>query len=788
MSDSSDGGGGNSNIDKLTPSWLTVPSPRTLLDRTTKFVLTAAHGNSRSLIPTTEDDLVDQFRETSIGEWDDEEKDVASEDKEEEATEEVVEEVKQERTMLVPEFEVLEGKWNAYDIAGSSDENDDYRLDTPSGTVRLVRMSDSELRRRKALVPPRRRTAAAAAAGILNGPRVENETAVVARSRGRKAFISMPPRVLTRLFEYLPIPEMLMLLNSCRLLRRVMHKHGPAGSMAAQEEGMAGSAIYTPAGMRVWRTMLQRMGWRTWQECARGRERRQRIAIPKSHGRLLKDLCGVEEERELAAILASEPDLLFKAYFDNLSSDYIGFRSMNQTTPPFLFCEADQKTMRTSEELAVRLDQLLWFGRGRYTQDADAINQRLAVAIDQFERVYRERFKAAFVEGDSQQMRMYARIMEGIRDGRGCIRIVVQAHPLLSISSDTVLEPRYSKVLSASSLVRDTLSFGTFLDGLDELVLEHARVVALAFPPPTLPATALYCFIQELFGTDGLALSTLERLYEHLRSIPVAGNELVSLSPQLPSEAAAAVPNEAAKDVHYLTTVADVVARLLLTVKQWASMAPVAVPEELGRRCVFSAFDEAIGDYVQLERRIIDRAYKEELDQWMAKPKGDAGVPQPSGNSRDSMASVRTHSGGGGGSGASEQPIRLVNFRQRVEQMEEYKLRILRVLERKLDINLSTGSSREAEPKEPARQRRRSSAGAALKRTVVGELLRNSPVSIDLCLNMVLTNREAIDRLSVFAEAPPDMRLCKLAQEAIESVFCILLQSIGNHIRPAFAR
>ncbi|KAJ2841601.1 hypothetical protein GGI22_007832, partial [Coemansia erecta] len=51
-----------------TSAWLSVPSPRTLLDRTTKFVLNAAHGKSRSLIPTTDDASLDttDFMETSV--------------------------------------------------------------------------------------------------------------------------------------------------------------------------------------------------------------------------------------------------------------------------------------------------------------------------------------------------------------------------------------------------------------------------------------------------------------------------------------------------------------------------------------------------------------------------------------------------------------------------------------------------------------------------------------------------------------------------------------------------
>ncbi|KAJ1937943.1 F-box protein: endocytic membrane traffic, recycling ReCYcling 1, partial [Kickxella alabastrina] len=380
----------------------------------------------------------------------------------------------------------------------------------------------------------------------------------------------------------------------------------------------------------------------------------------------------------------------------------------------------------------------------------------------------------------------------------------------------------YARVLAASDCTSDSHSFGLFLDGLQALVEEHSHVVSLALPPPTLPASALFCFVQALFSPSGVALRTLQKLYAHLRAIPVGTFDTVSV----PGTRVA--PDEATKDILYLTTVAEVVALLLAAADSWAVMQPVGLPMELGRRCVFGAFEDVIGDYVQLERRIIERAYAESLGQWMMKSKERLNqLPPPSAVAaaagilagridakaeaerprRNSVSSARILGGAAG-----MESSRTANFSQRRLQMDEYKARVLKVLEAKLGISLSSGmqgiggGSDDAEgddagassakvglTKFDAVPRRWPSGGAQTKpvhqgRTVVGEVLWNSPVSIDLCLNMVLTNRDAIDRLAVFAEAPPDMRLRKLAQEAIESVFCILLQSVGNHVRPAFSK
>ncbi|KAJ1882020.1 hypothetical protein LPJ66_011219, partial [Kickxella alabastrina] len=514
-----------------------------------------------------------------------------------------------------------------------------------------------------------------------------------------------------------------------------------------------------------------------------------------------------------------------------MHSDYAAFRSLANPMPPMLWHSAAGR-MRSPAEIAERLDQLQWFGRGGFTHDACIINRRLLIVADKFEDAYRDRFTRAFLSGDCTQMRAHAAVMENIRGGRGCIRLLTDAHPLFSAQEDLGTDAfgadsPYARVLAASDCTSDSHSFGLFLDGLQALVEEHSHVVSLALPPPTLPASALFCFVQALFSPSGVALRTLQKLYAHLRAIPVGTFDTVSV----PGTRVA--PDEATKDILYLTTVAEVVALLLAAADSWAVMQPVGLLMELGRRCVFGAFEDVIGDYVQLERRIIERSYAESLGRWMVKSKERLNQPPPPSAvaaaagilagridakaeaerpRRNSVSSARILGGAAG-----MESSRTVNFSQRRLQIDEYKARVLKVLEVKLGISLSSemqgidGGSDDAEgddaegddaggssagvglTKFDAVSRRWPSGGAQTKpihqgRTVVGEVLWNSPVSIDLSLNMVLTNRDAIDRLAVFAEAPPDMRLRKLAQEAIESVFCILLQSVGNHVRPAFSK
>ncbi|KAJ2817670.1 hypothetical protein GGI24_005329, partial [Coemansia furcata] len=126
---------GDEDVDgsaKLTPSWLTMPSPRALLDRTTKFVLNAAHGKSRSLIPTTDNSATtSRFNGTGIVDWDDNGSDDGSykyneEDNDDEgddvatslspAGENCVWHRTGSDTALVLERDVLRGYWNAYQL------------------------------------------------------------------------------------------------------------------------------------------------------------------------------------------------------------------------------------------------------------------------------------------------------------------------------------------------------------------------------------------------------------------------------------------------------------------------------------------------------------------------------------------------------------------------------------------------------------------------------------------------------------------------------------------------
>ncbi|KAJ1720699.1 F-box protein: endocytic membrane traffic, recycling ReCYcling 1 [Coemansia erecta] len=678
MSDYEDESSGAGSSAAQMAKWLGLASPRELLDRTTKFVLNAAHGKSRSLIPTSDEGphRAEHFGETGVVDWEEEEEEgEETEEEREEADEGTERRQRAESALAVLESEILQGRWNEYALASDSGSDD-------GGAARRMRV---DLRRRQQQPGRRRRQAQQAQ---------QAQPWRVGAGR-RIAFTRLPARVVVRILSYLPVEALLAVTGSCRVLRRVVHRQEPSSSSAEASLGV-GSAAYTALGLALWRALLRRMGWRIWQAREHGQEQAQRVEAPRSHARLMQALCGVAGAAELASAVAATPDLVFKAAFDELHGDYAAFRR-----------DAWPQVVRgagSAWAVAERLDQLQWLGHALPTADAPLVNRRIDMAAARLERAYEGAFRRAFVRGDARRMRTCARVLGHLGEGRACIG-VMQTAALAACSAGLFEHARAAK---------DASAFGVFLGRLHAAVAAHARAVSHALPPPWLPAAALTQFVRSLFAADGVARAAVQTVCAGLLA--------------------------QGSDAAYLQGVGSVVAQLLRATAQWGGLRPVGVAPADARRCVYAAFDGVIDEYVGRERRVVERANAELLERWAER------------------------AGGGGGPGES---ARLVDFEQRQRQIDEYRARVLRAMD-------------EAQAQAQAQ-------GAA-RRTVVGELVRGAPVSIGTCLNMVLANREAVGRLAVFADAPADMRLGRLAAEAIESVFCILLHSIGSHVRPAFAR
>ncbi|KAJ2611593.1 F-box protein: endocytic membrane traffic, recycling ReCYcling 1 [Coemansia sp. RSA 1365] len=685
-------------------NWLAVSGARTLLDKTTKFVLTAAHG-SRSLIPTTETLGTESETTTGVVEDSDSDGDNAHDDEDLMQQQRAAEECWRE--VVVAEREVLRGRCNS-GLVVSED----------AGKVRM-RM------RRLSQQPARIRTGTGAAAGDRTGRRTV-------------AFTQLPGRVIAGIVAWLPVATGLAVVNSCRVVRRAVYRAGPKAEEHAE---MTGAQAFTAAGLEVWRALVRRMGWREWQQRERGRERQTRISVPRSHRQLLAELGGIETDTAAAALLAKEPDVLFKAVYAELNGDYC---ALGCGSPIVRLALNSAGRLRSAQAVAQRLDQLQWFGQAHFSSDSAQLNRRLSALTERFEREYERRFCSALVASNCEQTQHASRVLSELHEGRGCVEILVAAHPLFNNDSTA-----YEHVRQISRTVRDPHTFDVFLEVLQTTIAEHARVSGRVLAPDTqLPAAAVECFVARLFGNNGLARTTLQKLHEHVRTAPVGTED----------QGREAVPDAATRDLLYLSTVASVVGRLLAAADSWTQLQPVGVSLARGRRCVFAAFDDVMADYVLLERRVLERSYAAELAL-----RAEAAVVDRAAEPRFSP-----------------------DLRQ--QQMDEYCRRVLRVAEERLGMRVGDGETTEEHVRPadvPASTADSGTTVEAPRRTVVGTALQNAPISIDLCLNMVLTNRDAVARVAVFAA---DMRLRKQAQEGVEMLFSTLLRSVGSHVRPAFAR
>ncbi|KAJ2078709.1 F-box protein: endocytic membrane traffic, recycling ReCYcling 1 [Coemansia sp. RSA 988] len=688
-------------------NWLAASGARTLLAKTTKFVLTAAHG-SRSLIPTTETGGAENDTVTGVVADSDSDSDDGNNDGDPAQQQQAADECWRE--VVMTEREVLRGRCNSGTVVSED-----------AGRVRM-RV------RRHSQQPARIRTAVGAVAGDRAGRRMV-------------AFTQLPGRVVAGVISWLPVATGLAVINSCRVVRRAVHRAGPG---EAERVDATGAQAFTAAGLDVWRALVRRMGWREWQQRARGRERQTHIAVPRSHRQLLAELSGVGTEIAAAALVATEPDVLFKAVYAELNSDYC---ALGHGAPVVQLALDNDGRVRSAQAVAQRLDQLHWFGQAHFSSDSTQLNRRLATLTERFEQEYERQFRAALATSNCSQTQHISRVLSELHDGRGCVKILVDAHPLFSSDNSSAA---YEHVRQASRNVRDPHTFDVFLEALQTVIFEHARVAGHVLALDTqLPAAAVECFVARLFGDDGLARTTLQRLHEHVRTAPVGAEE----------HGRDAVPDAATRDLLYLSTVASVVGRLLAAADAWTQLKPVGVLRARGRRCVFAAFDDVMSDYVLLERRVLERSYAAELAL-----RADAAVVDRAAEPRFSP-----------------------DLRQK--QMDEYCHRVLRVAEDRLGMRIGDQEATDGQPHSTEEQSRLADAAGftagAPRRTVVGTALQNAPISIDLCLNMVLTNRDAVARVAVFAA---DMQLRGQAQEGVEALFSTLLRSVGAHVRPAFAR
>ncbi|KAJ1680202.1 F-box protein: endocytic membrane traffic, recycling ReCYcling 1 [Spiromyces aspiralis] len=598
--------------------------------------------------------------------------------------------------------------------------------------------------------------------------------------------LRLPPAIFESLIMLLPVESCLQLISSCKRLHQLF---GPGGKHEA----------------RLWQKMFTRIGWRERSERHAGKPGDLCWSVPPSMAHLLERELGIEDEVTLARMMTANPRGVFMSVYGALLPDYRGFRSLERRILPVFLARADSarpgtQAFRTAAEVALRLDQLLWFARGHLVANSARINRRLGLVVHKFEAHYMGIFERAFGLGDTETMRMIANILKHLRQGRCCIQYLTGVHPLVNVRGYTDECNEYHSIVTAGSAVRDAASFGSFFTCLTAVLKSHSTIVSACLPSPELALYGMCALVDALFLPGGLAHASFNALFASLRQLSRpseaadGGGHMSRASASSRDSVVTARRGFAVDSDHvFLDTVTHVVKACLVEIERWAEMQPTPVPRALARRNLFSMFQDVIVEYSRAEIKILERLYAREIERWQSKLHYIEELFTELPTHGEEYPAKAQHRQGHRHHASN----RMLNFQQRVLDVENYKYSVLDVFKKQLGITqdlrqvetqLSMADS--AQGGSPAIQPEGSLTGldnAVTSLKSLGDILMKCPISIDLCHNVIIKNHDAVKRLAVFTSAPPHMRLGMEARQAIEEVFLILLRSIGQqHVRPAF--
>ncbi|KAJ1920826.1 F-box protein: endocytic membrane traffic, recycling ReCYcling 1 [Mycoemilia scoparia] len=621
----------------------------------------------------------------------------------------------------------------------------------------------------------------------------------------RSTFLRLQPKVVLKIMDYLPIQECLSLTALCTT---TYENFGPGGRHS----------------VAMWQGMLMRMGWVRYIEAIGGRPRRLRWIIPRTMGQLLYQHLEITDESILTDMLSTHSYEIFASIHEVLIGDYVDLGLTNNPIPSiYLTCNTKTAAMlenaesspkqpsstgyahqgkfclRDPADMAVRLDQLLWFSKGNFLPNSEVINRRLFALVRRFETHYTTLFERTYDAKDSKSTKEICRVLQNLREGRCCIQYLLSVNPL--VSSNYLDTTDYQEIISLAKCAKDVESFEEFVSLLSRQLESNSVIFGTYLPSPRLPAGAMCALLDIVFKPSGIVYQAFRNLFYHLQvslEQPIKAHsraDSVIESSQTISRKVAPADHDAV----YIGTIYSTIKSILAEAEAWAVMKPISIPLSVSKHHIFSIYEAVICDYTSAEISKLRDLYGRELDRWALKLQHVEELfsePQASHSSR-ATKDTDTHHGG-------YYKNRMINFQKHIKDMENYKYNVLDVFKNQIGITLDikalerlTDSSRVMTSKiigeiianvDPS-QNSDDSKPATPGFDSLGDVLVRCPISVDLCLNMLIPNRDSVSRISVFANAPPSLKLRHIARESIEEVFSDFLRAIGQrHIRPSFER
>ncbi|TPX66932.1 hypothetical protein SpCBS45565_g04088 [Spizellomyces sp. 'palustris'] len=421
---------------------------------------------------------------------------------------------------------------------------------------------------------------------------------------------------------------------------------------------------------------------------------------------------------------------LFRRTYIQLCPYYLDFRKRQKDSKVF-------KDFKDISEIAMVLRRLKLFSEAHFIPECDDIHFALETTIEWFESMVLGQFERAYDGKNIKEMQRNALAAYHLNGGGSCIQLFISKNPVF-------FDPTYNPSLVASKLPSTggaaagyslADEFAKFSDYTLNNCREQARIISQVFLPET---DALTLFVNKVFE-DSVA--------EYLSAVLAAANEREGLGIYL---------HTLATGIHCCMQFAEFIAN---------NDAGVPVQTEKLKEAVMAICRPYTNNYMRQEMEHMQLKFNKELEKW-ANRKGDT---------RKKKAAA---------------------FIADQEKAQAHKRQVMQTMKTIMFApvalgKLVTGMGGHNKVK-PHRQSLLDNAEPVTHLTMeqddnvayhLDDDSLNSLISLELCLHLMHTNKEALGRVLVITAATDMSKL----RTNVEKIFCALLDVIGpQHIRPAF--
>ncbi|KAI9276957.1 exocyst complex component Sec10-like protein [Phascolomyces articulosus] len=576
---------------------------------------------------------------------------------------------------------------------------------------------------------------------------------------------SLPPDILIRIFQYLPVPSLTNVALASRRfkvlayddeiwddkLRRMLDRD--TGALAATLEGKTGNSALMDIGINIrinnkpLNTLIP--GLSTDPYSARARA--------KSTG----------ESREN-----------FKELYIRLLPYYTDLRQKHRESKVL-------KDYGTSpEECAKLLNTLVGFGACHVVDDYKQINEAVNTLCQYFESASLHEFEIAYDVHNTTDMKIYAHALIALNGGSICIQTFVQKHPIFF---DNPFNPDDNYKASSSDLE----PFKKFMSLVIEEFKQQSHVVGETFPENV---DVYYMFV--------------DRVLEDVVSDYV--NSLLGI----------AQSHETRLYLHTISIVLDSMSQVVDVLTQ--EDLPRKIDRERGINLIFKLFLPFLDDYLYEEQAYVKAACDELIEEW----NNNTGVRREDQSARlsnqsretfkrnylnafkkvitlpvDLVSTAATTIASPFQRSSSTKPSDIDNSKQSTGSPITGSPKSTPPSTPKVVTTAAVDGedSGPLSPKSPASIHSRQSSRHSLRSPDVRSMdlkyamheldMMQDLLSLEIVLQLIHVNKDAERRVERFIEIGFPGRMRGEIQKTYEHIFVSLLKTLGNqHIQPAFDR